>query len=78
MQNIHWLYLFLKMIKVLHSAFFLLNFSPEKNSFSKTIISTREQSTMSFKVKIYRIQKDITLGFLQLEGKKSLQEKGRC
>jgi len=32
---------------------------------------------MSFKVKIYRIQKDITLGFEQLEGKKSLQEKGK-
>jgi len=32
---------------------------------------------MSFKVKIYRIQKDITLGFMQFEGKKSLQEKGK-
>jgi len=55
--------------------FFLLNLSTEKNSFGKTIITTREQSNMSFKVKIYRIQKEITLGFVQLEGKKSLQEK---
>ena len=54
---------------------FLLNLSAEKNSLGKT---THEQSNMSFKVKIYRIQKEITLGFVQLEEKNPLQEKGRC
>ena len=58
--------------------FFLLNLSTEKNSFSKTIITTHEQSNMSYWTKIYRVQKDITLGFEQLEGKNPLQEKGRC
>ena len=47
-----------------------LNCSTEKNSLGKTTITTREQSTMSSQTKIYRIQKDITLGLEQLEGKK--------